>query len=311
MTESPSAGGGTTAPVPPTAFPPAATSSPAPAPGAGAAPDPVSVPDRSVGADHGSGGPGAVGPGDPPESTDPDPMATLPDGVWERMKADPQYAPEHLALEAVRRLGPQARDWVERTRAWYPHLSPDGVAEIAIRKFVIRARLSGAISGVAGLPGAVVDVGVLAWTQARMVLHLAAVYGHDPEHPDRATDLLVLQRVHKIAQTARLALGVAAGRERAGALLGRSETPIRQAMLRLGLKLAQMAGIRVAKRLLAKAVPGAAIILGTWANSSATKDLASRTQELYRPRAITAPPYAITGPPPAAPVPPPRQSPGD
>ncbi|MEE6259124.1 EcsC family protein [Plantactinospora sonchi] len=213
-----------------------------------------------------------------------------PGGLWDRMKADPQYAPEHLALEAVRRLGPQARDWVERIRTWYPQLSPDEIAQLAIRKFVIRARLSGAISGAAGLPGAVADVGVLAWTQARMVLHVAAAYGHDPTHPDRATDLLVLQRVHKIAQTARLALGVAAGHERAGALLGRSNTPMRQAMLKLGLKLAQMAGIRAAKRLFAKAVPGAAIILGTWANSSATTDLAARTQELYRPRAIMPPP---------------------
>ena len=31
-----------------------------------------------------------------------------------------------------------------------------------------------------------VDVGVLAWTQARMVLHIAAAYGLDPTHPDIA-----------------------------------------------------------------------------------------------------------------------------
>jgi hypothetical protein len=66
----------------------------------------------------------------------------------------------------------------------------------------------------------VLDVGVLAWTQARMVLHIAAAYDVDPVHTDRATDLLVLQRVHKVAESARLALGVAAGRERADALFG-------------------------------------------------------------------------------------------
>lgn len=53
-------------------------------------------------------------------------------------------------------------------------------------------------------------------------------------------------------------------------------------MIRLGVRLAQMAGVRAAKRVFAKVIPGAAIILGTWANSSATKDLAERSRQLYR-----------------------------
>jgi hypothetical protein len=202
------------------------------------------------------------------------------------MRADPQYAPEHLALEAIRRLGPQARVWVERTRVQYPGIDPDTVAQIAIRRFTTFARLSGAAAGATGLPGAVLDVGVLAWTQSRMVLHVAAAYGVDPTHPDRATDLLVLQKVHKYAQTARTALAVAAGNEQAGALLGTksSQQPMSAMLGQLTWKLAQMAGMRAAKRMFAKMVPGAAIILGTWANSSATKDLAQRTVALYRPQ---------------------------
>jgi hypothetical protein len=43
-----------------------------------------------------------------------------------------------------------------------------------------------------------------------------------------------------------------------------------------------MAGVHAARRFFAKIVPGAAIMLGTWANSAATKDLARRTRELYR-----------------------------
>nr|WP_308042819.1 EcsC family protein [Micromonospora sp. PLK6-60] len=207
------------------------------------------------------------------------PPATL----WDRMREDPQYAPEHLALEAVRRLGPEAARWADRARADRPGASAEELAEQAVRRFVNRARLSGAVSGAAGLPGAVIDVGVLAWTQARMVLHIAAAYGVDPEHPDRATDLLVLQKVHKVAESARLALGVAAGRERAGALFGAGgQTPLGRAMLRLGVRLAQMAGVRAVKRVAAKVVPGAAIVLGTWANSSATKALADRSRSHYR-----------------------------
>ncbi|MEU4568605.1 EcsC family protein [Micromonospora sp. NPDC023956] len=205
-----------------------------------------------------------------------------PARLWDRMRDDPQYAPEHLALEAVRRLGPEAARWAERARAEQPGVSAEALADQAVRRFVNRARLSGAVSGAAGLPGAVIDVGVLAWTQARMVLHIAAAYGIDPQHTDRATDLLVLQKVHKVAGTARLALGVAAGRERAGALFGGGSQPaLGRVMLKLGVRLAQMAGVRAAKRMFAKVVPGAAIILGTWANSSATKDLATRSRALY------------------------------
>jgi hypothetical protein len=198
------------------------------------------------------------------------------------MKADPQYAPEHLALEAVRRLGPEARRWAERARLDQPDVTPDALAQQAVRRFTNHARFSGAVSGATGLPGAVVDVGVLAWTQARMVLHVAAAYGADPTAPERATDLLVLQRVHKAAEAARLALGVAAGRERASRIFeGSAGRPLSGVMFKLGVRLAQMAGVRVAKRMFAKVIPGAGVVLGTWANSTATKELAKRTTELY------------------------------
>lgn len=212
-----------------------------------------------------------------------DDTAIPPGTLWARMKADPQYAPEHLALEAVRRLGPEAAQWHTRLRAERPELGPDQLADVAIRHFTTLARVSGAVSGAAGLPGAVLDVGVLAWTQARLVLHVAAAYDTDPAAPERATDLLVLQRVHKVAETARTALGVAAGRERASRIFtGQSGRPLAPVLMRLSLKLAQMAGIRAAKRMFAKVVPGAGIILGTWANSAATKDLAKRSKEHYR-----------------------------
>ncbi|GLY06104.1 MULTISPECIES: EcsC family protein [Actinoplanes] len=210
--------------------------------------------------------------------------ATPPGSLWARMRADPQYAPEHLALEAVRRLGPEASRWHDRMRDEQPDASPDELADQAVKHFLTLARVSGAVSGVAGLPGAVLDVGVLAWTQARLVLHVAAAYGVDPTAQERATDLLVLQRVHKVAESARIALGVAAGRERASRIFtGSGSRPLGGVLLKLGVKLAQMAGVRAAKRMFAKVVPGAGVILGTWANSAATKDLSRRAREHYRP----------------------------
>jgi hypothetical protein len=202
-----------------------------------------------------------------------------PSSLWSRMRADPQYAPEHLALEAVRRLGPEAARWAA---AADPDKDPDTRAAEVVRRFTNLARISGAAAGATGLPGAVLDVGVLAWTQARMVLHIAAAYGADPTAAERAADLLVLQRVHKAAETARLALGVAAGRERASRLFADADGRPLAGIVKLGVKLARMAGIHAARRMVAKVVPGAAIVLGTWVNSAATTDLARRTRELYR-----------------------------
>src|SRR6185295_10984190 len=157
-----------------------------------------------------------------------------------RMKSDPQYAPEHLALDAVRRLGPEAASWAERCRLNHPGISPEALAGRAVRRFTTLARISGSVSGATGLPGAVLDVGVLAWTQSRMVLHIAAAYGDDPAAPERAIDLLVLQRVHKAAEAARTALGVAAGRERASRLFTDvADRPLTGVMLKLGFRLGQ------------------------------------------------------------------------
>lgn len=216
-------------------------------------------------------------------SSDGEDVSVPPGSLWARMKADPQYAPEHLALEAVRLLGPEAQRWAERIRDERPGITADGLAELAVRRFVNLGRLSGAVAGATGLPGAIVDVGVLAWTQSRMALHIAAAYGLDPTSQDRATDLLVLQRVHKAAETARIALGVAAGRERASRLFAPAGgQPLSGVILKLGGKLAQMAGVHAAQRMFAKMVPGVGMVLGSWVNAAATKELARRARMLYR-----------------------------
>jgi hypothetical protein len=204
-----------------------------------------------------------------------------PAGLWARMRADPEYAPEHLALEAVTRIGPKMVLELQKLRAQNPGAPPEAIASMVAYRYTNHARLSGAVSGAVGIAGAVLDIGVLAWTQAKMVLLIAVAFGHDPADPERATELLVLQGVHKYTQTARAALQVARGRQGVGTLLPDKRRPINQMLLTLGLKLAQMAGIKAAKRLFAKLVPGAAIILGSFANAGATKSLAKRAIQLY------------------------------
>ena len=222
------------------------------------------------------------------EQTQAQDAAGLPDddgpssGLWQRMKADPEYAPEHLALEAVTRLGPKMAQELEKLKGQNPGAPADALANMVVYRYVNQSRLSGAVSGAVPLAGAVLDIGVLAWTQARMVLMLAATYGVDPTHPDRAVDLLVLQGIHKYTQTARAALGVARGRERLEVLLPADRPEMRKVMMRLALKLAQMAGVRAVKKMVAKLIPGAAIILGGVTNGNATKSLGARAVALYR-----------------------------
>ncbi|MBX6722546.1 MAG: hypothetical protein IRY92_04800, partial [Dactylosporangium sp.] len=96
-----------------------------------------------------------------------------PDGFWPRIWARPEYAPELLALAAVAHLGPQARRWATEIRDTYPDASPDGLARLAVRHFT---RLSAAawMAGIAaGRSGAAIELGGVAWAEARLVLHLA------------------------------------------------------------------------------------------------------------------------------------------
>ena len=212
-----------------------------------------------------------------------------PASLWDRMQDDPQYAPEHLALEAVRRLGPEADKWVDPRprRATRAHAGRPR-RQVAQKKFVNLTRASPARSPAPpGCPARWSTSACSPGPRPGWSCTSRPSYGVDPRHPDRATDLLVLQRVHKYAETA-----PAGARRRRRARERRARcSPAwatasggQGACCKLGVRLAQMAGVRAAKRMFAKIVPGAAIILGTWANSSATKDLAQRIPGALRPR---------------------------
>jgi hypothetical protein len=205
----------------------------------------------------------------------------LPDGLWARMRSDPVHAPEHLALTAVDRLGPEAQASVAEMRRQRPTASADTLARSVRRRFVRQARYSGATAGIFGLPGAVVDTGVLAWTQARMVLYLAAVYGTDPTQRERAAELLVLQQVHSLVAAADTALDVVAGRSAPSKLLDHATG----SNLALARALADMVSQHVARRALLKAVPLLSVPLGAMANAGATKRLAARAIAMYREKA--------------------------
>ncbi|GAA2022725.1 hypothetical protein [Polymorphospora rubra] len=196
-----------------------------------------------------------------------------------RVVDHPGFAPELLALAAVRRRGPAAARWAERLRTEYPAATPDGLARLATRRFVRLAGAGGAVSAAAGLLAPLAELAAVAWTQTDLVLHVAAAYGHDPEHPDRAVELLVLTQVHPDEAFARAAVDAALGARPDGELPARRAA---EAAWRLATPLAAQAGGWLALRLAARLLPGAALLAATAGDSAAAQRLAARAVARYR-----------------------------
>ncbi|MEO3780942.1 hypothetical protein ABGB16_29890 [Micromonospora sp. B11E3] len=197
-----------------------------------------------------------------------------------RLLDHPGFAPELLALAAVRALGPSARDWVAGHLAAYPGASADGLARLATRRFVRLAGAGGATAALAGVFAPVAELAAVLWTQANLVLHLAAAYGRDPLDRDRAVELLVLTRVHPDAESARSALAAAE------AASGPGEQPwprAAEAAWRLAAPLAAQAGGWLGLRLASRLLPGAAALAAAAGDSAAAERLAARAVAAYRP----------------------------
>jgi uncharacterized protein (DUF697 family) len=133
------------------------------------------------------------------------------------------------------------------------------------------------VAGLVGPLAVLADSAALAWTQARMVLDVAAAYGRDPADPERAAEILALQGVHPDLDRARAAL--AAARESA------DDGP---AATRLVVPMARMAGralawMTVARRV-SRLVPGAGAVLTGVAAARSTERLAARATRFYRQR---------------------------
>jgi len=207
-----------------------------------------------------------------------------PRRVWTHLG----YAPELLALAAVDRIGPAARDWADRLRTDYPAAEPDRLARLATRRYVRLAGLGGAVSPAAGLLAPVAELVTVVWSQAALVLHVAAAYGLDPTDPERAVELLTLTQIHPDDQVARSALAVACGTP------GGEVPQAIPAVWRLAAPLAAQTGGWAVLRLAARALPGAAALARSAGNSLLTERLAARAIDRYRTR-IPRPPTGTAG----------------
>jgi hypothetical protein len=206
---------------------------------------------------------------------DEDPGAAVPPGLWERVRADPARAPEHIALAAAERHAPAAAAWAAAKRERLGH---DGreLAEMAKRRHAALARFEGAATGVGGALTILPDLLALAWIQSRLVFFVAAAYGYDPHDPMRPAELLVLMDLYDDPESARAALdgtGRSLAVAFAGARMGRDEA--------LTMRLGRMVGKRAASRFAGRLVPFVAVAFNAIGNERDTRALADRAIRFY------------------------------
>lgn len=203
-------------------------------------------------------------------------------GLWSKVSIDPGHTPELLALAAVDTLGPQAQAWADRTRQAYPQADADALARLAVTRAMRLGALGGAAAALSGGFAVVTGMAASAWTQAALVLDVAAAYDQDPTDRARATDLLVLTGVHPSREAAADALAAAL---EAGAQAGPEAATWpgpEAAARRLGMPvLAQVSGwfaLRTVNRLL----PGSALLAATLGARSSAERLGTKAVAHYR-----------------------------
>ena len=210
-----------------------------------------------------------------PETAEIEQIERPPKRLWDRLLAEPDRAPEYIALAAAERFGPQAAEWV---RIAGPGHTPEELARVAVKKHVRMARLEGGALGVGGVITAAPDLVALLWIQSRMVFYIAAAYGYDPTHPMRPAEYLALQDLYDTPAEARQALdGV--GRRMAVAMAERALSSRRSDALHL--RLAKYIAKRLARRYAGRLIPFIGAPIGAIQNGSATKQLGERALSYY------------------------------
>ena len=171
---------------------------------------------------------------------------SLPGSLLRDGLADPHRLPEHLALLAVRRLGPVAR----RTAAADPPPTPAQVIRRGHRATVTE----GAFVGGPFLLLIPVAFCAALLRQMRICLELAALTGRDPTTLDSAAELLVLQGVYDDVGTARAALDIHAPAPSRGVRPTALWTLVLRMARLLGLLTPDEPGTR----------PGRLVLIGRW-----------------------------------------------
>lgn len=208
-------------------------------------------------------------------STELEQVDHLPGTIWQRLRAEPERAPEIIALAAADRFGPHAAKWVGAHQA---HHQPVDLARLAVKRHVRMARLEGGALGIGGVVTTAPDLVALVTLQARMVFFVAAAMGYDPHHPMRPAELLALEGVYDTPADARRGLdGV--GQSMAVAMVQSQLN--RKHDERIAARLIKFAGKRMAQKYAGRWVPFLGAPIGAIENGGATKELGQRTLAFY------------------------------
>jgi hypothetical protein len=198
-----------------------------------------------------------------------------PESLWNRILAQPERAPELIALAASERFGPQAEEWVRIAGAGH---TPEQLAKVAYKKHVRLARLEGGVLGVGGALTAAPDVVALIWIQSRMIFYIAAAHGYDPRHPMRPAELLALQGVYASPDEARKALD-GMGKLMAQAMVEKALSS--RTTDRLHRRLVKYLARRMARRYAGRLIPFIGAPIGAVQNGNATKEIGRLALSYY------------------------------
>jgi len=211
-----------------------------------------------------------------PPGTELQRQVEVPDPVWRRILAEPERAPELIALAASERFhGPAAR-WVQVAGAGHTGHS---LAREAYKKNVRLSRVEGFALGLGGIVTSAGNLAGLLWIQARMVFYIAAAHGYDPAHPMRPAELLALWEVYETPAAARESLngmGPSMAQTMIESKLGgsRDQTQLRARLVRY-------IGKRVAKRYAGRLIPLVGAPISAVQNGGSTKELGKRALAYY------------------------------
>jgi hypothetical protein len=225
----------------------------------------------------------------------------VPRGLFRVIRRDPEHLAERLILYAVGALGEESRQWAERRRLERPKASTlDGVAEVRLKSARV-ARVDGAIAGCPLYIALVPAYIAVLYQQVRMVGRIAALEGRDPRDPGMAAEVLAMRDVYPTPQAAAAALEKLPPElpERSGRSSWRTRLRtwvelVRRVLVLVGLlsppKQGPRASVwkRIANAVIGGAIwistwviPGAFMVVMSWACESSTRSLGARAQEFY------------------------------
>lgn len=202
-------------------------------------------------------------------------VESVPAPTWRRILAEPERAPELIALAAAERFAEPAARWVQIAGTGHDAHS---LSKVALTKHTRLARVEGFGLGFGGVVTSAANLGGLLWIQARMVFYIAAAHDFDPRHPMRPAELLALWEVYDSPASARESLdGI--GPSMAGTLVEKSLSG--GGDRKVSDKLVRYVGKRVARRYAGRLIPVVGAPISAVQNARSTKELGTRARAYY------------------------------